>query len=185
MHNAWAGNAGTGAAAQIAVCLRRVGGGLLVAQVHFRSLFMDLDHYWRQAHSRFLVLFLRQPARAACHAGSPPQSAGELPISRIHRSRGCISNNPTLSAGLFSATSMSTLMRAGCFCEWARSAQTVAPPRAAAHCVRGPVGIYKAQKFRDTRSSGGLKLIATGNSAKHTRDQRVAWLCADQRLSRH
>ena len=37
----------------------------------------------------FSALFLRQqPARAACHAGSPPQSARELQISRIRLSRG-------------------------------------------------------------------------------------------------
>ena len=34
------------------------------------------------------MLFFRQPARAACHAGSPPQSARDLPISRIRLSRG-------------------------------------------------------------------------------------------------
>jgi ABC transporter substrate binding protein len=37
----------------------------------------------------FSALYLRQqPARAACHAGSPPQSARDLPISRIRLSRG-------------------------------------------------------------------------------------------------
>ena len=36
----------------------------------------------------FSAVFFGSRARAACHSGSPPQSARELPISRIRLSRG-------------------------------------------------------------------------------------------------
>ena len=45
-------------------------------------------------------------SRAACHAGSPPQSARELPISRIRLSRGLMSYGINRTAPIVRLVSM-------------------------------------------------------------------------------
>ena len=49
-------------------------------------------------------------------------------LSRKPARPSCISNNPTLSCWIIFRNVYEHTMRAGCFCEWARSGQTAAPP---------------------------------------------------------